>query len=445
MVGTPGGTPDPTGNGGPAAATPDATATPDAPTGVAPTPTTVDEPAANPSFGLTPDALGERSADTAFTPNALGSPVGVPAASPISELFDDREVVPWPIILAAIGVVLAFGAAIQLVVALQRVLELLVISGFLALVLSPAVSLLVRLKMRRGMATAIVFLLGMATFGGLGYLFIHPLYREAISFADDLPGLLAKTEAGKGQLGSLIAKYNLQDTAATEIPKIRDYLSHLGGPALTVAKRVLSGLGGLVVLSTLVFLMLLEGPTVVHGVLRVLPPRRARRMRRILDDVAKSVTGYVVGNVATSCIAGLICGITLSLLGVPFPIVFGVWVALVDFIPLVGGLLAGVPTVAFAALRSPTAGIITLIVFLVYQQLENHLLNPIIMSKTVKLNPLWVILSVLAGAQLAGFVGALLAIPAAGAIHVIGRDIWDERRGRLKRIPTEGPDETPIA
>jgi predicted PurR-regulated permease PerM len=101
---------------------------------------------------------------------------------------------------------------------------------------------------------------------------------------------------------------------------------------------------------------------------------------------------------------------------------------LVDLLPLVGGLLAGVPTVAFAFLHSPTAGIVTAIVFLVYQQVENHILNPVIMSRTVKLNPLWVILSVVAGAQLAGFVGALLAIPAAGAIQVILRELWEDWR-----------------
>jgi predicted PurR-regulated permease PerM len=80
----------------------------------------------------------------------------------------------------------------------------------------------------------------------------------------------------------------------------------------------------------------------------------------------------------------------------------------------------------------------------VYQQVENHALNPLIMSRTVKLNPLWVLLSVLAGAELAGFLGALFAIPAAGTIHVIARDIWDERRGRLKQTPTTGPHQTPL-
>src|SRR5215469_16671602 len=100
---------------------------------------------------------------------------------------DDRahEEVPWRIIWSAIGVVLGAAVAVELVFALERVIELLVISGFLAVVLSPAVSGLVRLRIRRGFATAIVFFLGMAAFAGLAYLFIHPLYRQAIRFADD--------------------------------------------------------------------------------------------------------------------------------------------------------------------------------------------------------------------------------------------------------------------
>jgi predicted PurR-regulated permease PerM len=384
---------------------------------------------------------------------ALGAPVGSggrldPAVVSVpAEAADGRvprDEVPWRIIWSAIGVVLGAAAAIELIIALQRVIELIVIAGFLAVVLSPAVGALVRVKIRRGLATAIVFLLGMAAFGSLGYLFIHPLYREAIRFANDLPGTLARVQAGKGRIGSIVARYHLQKDAATYIPKIRDYLSHLGGPALSVARTVLSGLGGLVVLSIMTFLLLLEGPTMVGGVLRILPAPHARRVRRILDDVAKSVTGYVIGNFATSVIAGVVVCITLLVLNVPFAIVFGVWVALIDLLPLIGGLLAGVPTVAFAFLYSPTAGIITLVMFLIYQQVENHLLNPLIMSRTVKLNPLWVLLSVLAGAELAGFIGALLAIPAAGTIHVIGRDIWDERRGRLKTTPTVGPEGTPL-
>ena len=107
-------------------------------------------------------------------------------------------------------------------------------------------------------------------------------------------------EAGKGPLGDLISKYHLQKTAAEQIPKVRTWFSHLGGPALSLARKIVSGLGGVITVMVLTFLILLEGPGLVRGVLSGMPDRHARRIRRILDDVAKSVTGYVVGNTATS-------------------------------------------------------------------------------------------------------------------------------------------------
>jgi len=129
-----------------------------------------------------------------------------------------------------------------------------------------------------------------------------------------------------------------------------------------------------------------------------------------------------------------VVGVTLAILGVPFALLLGVFVALVDLLPLVGGLLAGVPVVIIAAIHSVAAGIVMLVVFLVYQQVENHILNPVIMSKTVRMNPFWVLLAVLIGATLGGrvgadlgtFVGALIGIPVGGALQVVVREI---RRG----------------
>ena len=342
-----------------------------------------------------------------------------------------REHVPWRTILAAIGCVLAAVILIELVLALQRVIALVVAGTFLAVVLSPAVSGLVRVGFRRGLATLLVFLVGLAAFGGLGYLFIHPLYREAVKLSNDVPGILARVQEGKGTLGRLVKRYHLEKTAQEQIPKLRKSLGKLNGPAYKVARRVITGIGGLVTVMVLTFLILLEGPGMVGAALGLLPPERSVRVRRILADVSRSVTGYVLGNVATSLIAGVVCLVALLATGVPFATVWGVWVAMVDLLPLVGGLLAGVPTVAFAFLHSVSAGIVLAIVFLVYQQIENHILNPLIMSRTVRLNPLWVILSVLAGAQLAGIGGALIAIPAAASIQVIIRDLWNERQERL--------------
>ncbi len=140
----------------------------------------------------------------------------------------------------------------------------------------------------------------------------------------------------------------------------------------------------------------------------------------------------MLGNFATSIIAGVVVLVTLMLLGVPFPFLWALWVALVDFLPMIGGALAGIPVVLFALTHSYSAAIVTLVVFLIYTQVENHILNPVIMSRTVKINPLLVLVSILVGASLGswiggffgGFVAALLAIPAAGAIQVIVRTFW---------------------
>jgi len=154
----------------------------------------------------------------------------------------------------------------------------------------------------------------------------------------------------------------------------------------------------------------------------------------VVNESIRSVTGYMLGNFLTSLIAGVIVGITLAILGVPFALLLGAFVALVDLLPLVGGLLAGVPVVIIAVIHSVPAGIVMLVVFLTYQQIENHILNPVIMSRTVRLNPFWVLLAVLLGATLGGkvgadlgaFVGALIGIPVGGALQVVVREI---RRG----------------
>ncbi len=140
----------------------------------------------------------------------------------------------------------------------------------------------------------------------------------------------------------------------------------------------------------------------------------------------------MVGNLTTSVIAGVVVFVTLLVLGVPYPFLWALWVALVDFLPMIGGALAGIPTVLFALGHSLTAGIITLVVFLIYTQVENHVLNPVVMSRTARVNPLLVLISILVGASIGfwiggtfgGFVAALLAIPTASALQVAIREIW---------------------
>src|SRR5205814_9006387 len=173
----------------------------------------------------------------------------------------------------------------------------------------------------------------------------------------------------------------------------------LGKLALALGKGAASLLIALATIFFLVLLLLLEGPKMRSWLLANMTSARAARVRRVSAQVNRAVTGYMAGNLLTSLIAGAVVFVTLLVLGVPFPFLWALWVALVDFLPMIGGALAGIPTVLFATAHSLTAGIVTLIVFIAYQQIENHVLNPVVMSRTVSVNPLLVLLSILVGAS----------------------------------------------
>jgi predicted PurR-regulated permease PerM len=259
-----------------------------------------------------------------------------------------------------------------------------------------------------------------------------PLANGITHLADVLPNYVSQVDHGRGWLGHLARKYHVQEWVRKNAPKLVGLGQGLAKPALTLGKGAATLLIALVTIFVLVLLLLLEGPKMRAGLLGLMAPARAERYSRIAREVNRSVTGYMLGNFLTSLIAGLVVLVTLLLLHVPFPFLWALWVALVDFLPMIGGALAGFPTVLFAAAHSLTAGIVTLVVFLIYTQLENHVLNPIVMSRTVKVSPLLVLVAILVGASLGSliggifgaFVAAFLAIPAAGAIQVLIRELW---------------------
>ncbi|HKN90624.1 MAG TPA: AI-2E family transporter [Acidimicrobiia bacterium] len=339
---------------------------------------------------------------------------------------------------------LAFSIAVLLLWKLRRIVGLVVIAAFFAIILNPLVDAVTRLRIRRSTATTVVFLLGVGAFAAMTYTFVRPVYDAGQSFARDIPGFVERAKNGEGRVGELIKRYHIDEKVAKNAPKLQDALKNAGGPAVRTAQRAASGLLALLTIAVLSFLMLLEAPGIIGAFLGLLSPQRALQVRRIGADAAGAVTGYMAGNLVISLIAGLTTWVFLIIVHVPFAGVLGLWVGFADLLPLVGATIGAIPTIAIAFLHSTGSGIAVLIMYIVYQQIENHLLQPVVMSRTVKLNPLGVLLSALIGVELAGFVGALLAIPFAGAIQVVIRDLWDERMQRLKSVPTVGVDETPI-
>jgi predicted PurR-regulated permease PerM len=333
--------------------------------------------------------------------------------------------------LAIIALVLGSTIVVLVLWRLRVFVLLVLLSLFLATLLNPFVVALVRRGLRRGTAVGAVYVVLFLVGGGLGYLLFHPVYSSAARLARDLPSLVSQARRGKGLVGDIVTHFHLARYISAHALQLQNVVRHLGKPALAVGKTVVSGVVGLVTVAVLTFFVLLEAPLIFRGALRWLPAHRAEVARQIADGMARQVTGYMLGNLATSVTAGLVVWVSLEITGVPFATVLAIWVAIVDFLPLIGGLLAGVPTVMLAFLHSVTAGIVTVIVFLVYQQIENHVLMPVVVSRTVRLNLLWVLLAVLIGAEVGNLVGstfgalvgALLAVPAAGAIQVATRAI----------------------
>jgi len=336
--------------------------------------------------------------------------------------------------------------AYQAFIAEGRIVTYLVVAVFFAIVLTPPVDYLQhRVRIRRGIATLLVVLAGLGLFSAMIYAFVKPIAEQASQFSHDLPQYVEDARDGKGPIGDLVKRYDLEQKVKDNQTKINDALTSFGKNGLDIVRQIFSTIIAIITVMVLTILILLEGPTLSDNALNLVPEQHRERVRRVAIDAARAVSGYVFGNLLISFIAGLAAWIMLLILGVPYAATLGLFVAFADLIPLVGATLGAVPTVAFAFLHSVPAGIIMLIFFIVYQQFENHVLQVTIMAKTVKLNPLAVLVSVLLGVELFGFLGALLAIPVGGIIQVIARDMYDEHRGRLKEEVTIGAAEVPVS
>jgi predicted PurR-regulated permease PerM len=345
----------------------------------------------------------------------------------------DKRGVPLRTIVAAVTVVALFILAGKLVYRLRDVMLLVIVAGFLALLLNPLVVMFQKhVVARRGFAVAIVAALAALAFAGLAIAFGYPLANAITHLIDKVSVYVANAQHGTGWIGKLVRKYHVEQWVQHNSQKLVSYGQSLSAPALQFGKGAFNLVVELLTIFILVLLLLLEGPKLRAGILKLMKPSVAAEVSAVSGEVSRAVTGYMLGNFLTSLIAGAVVFVTLMIVGVPFAALWALWVALVDFLPMIGGALAGIPAVAFAFFQSTTAGVATLVVFLVYTQIENHILNPVIMSRTVRISPLLVLISVLVGASVGswiggtfgGFVAALLAIPLAGAAQVIVREAW---------------------
>jgi predicted PurR-regulated permease PerM len=335
-------------------------------------------------------------------------------------------------VLSLLATIIAVAVILEVVWIARHVLTWILISLFLALALNPAVEWFQRRGLRRrGLAAALTYLLTLAFFVAIGFLFVPTLVSQVNDFVQKLPDYVHDITHGRGRLGFLETKYHIQERIENAVKDGgASKVLGLSGAAVSIAKGVITIVVATVTIAFMTFFMLLEGPAWMDRFYGLLPERSQPRWRKVGHDIYRTVGGYVTGNLLISLIAGGLTTIVLLIMGVPYAVALGLLVAILDLIPLAGATIAAILIGVVAFLHSIPAGIVVIAFFVVYQQVENHLLQPVIYGRTVQLSPLAVLISILIGAELAGILGALAAIPVAGSIQVILVDWLRERRGR---------------
>ena len=240
--------------------------------------------------------------------------------------------------------------------------------------------------------------------------------------------MLQKLTEGHGRLGFLERRFHVVEHARASIAQ-HGGTTLFARPAVNAASGLLSTGAAAITVAFLTLFVALGGRSWLDGVLELVPERSRPRWRRAGSGVSNAVGGYVAGNLLISVVAGTVTTLILLATHVPYPVPLGLIVAAFDLLPLVGATLGAIVVGAVALTKAVPTMLIVVAGMIVYQQIENNLLQPIVYHRTVQVSALAVTVSVAAGAQIGGIVGALMGIPVAGALKVVSGELRAWRRG----------------
>jgi predicted PurR-regulated permease PerM len=314
------------------------------------------------------------------------------------------------------------------VYALRTIVIQLVIAIVLAMAAEPLVRFFERRGAPRGRAVGVSFGLVAIMLFAFGYLLVKPLVDESTRLVHDAPALVQHLSRGDGHFGFLETRFHVVEHTRDAVDSGR--LTAAAGPAWSVVASAVQTAGAILFIAFLALFVQLGGRQWFDSLVELAPERGRARIRRAGRGISTAVGGYVAGNLVISVVAGTVTTVVLLALSVPYPIALGVLVGVFDLIPLVGAT-AGMVVVAAVAVgtRGVAVTAIAVVAMIIYQQLENNVLQQLVYHRTVKLSPLAIALSVAAGAELAGVPGALLGIPFAGAVKVVSQELVAWRRG----------------
>jgi predicted PurR-regulated permease PerM len=376
------------------------------------------------------DQTGQDQTGLPAVPDAPGplSQAG-PAALPVPSdvLARTRLAVAWPPMTYWVRATLVVVATLAVVFAARQVthvLLLVVIAFVLAVGMDPAVRWLGQFRVRRGWAVTLIFS-GLVLFLGLFLVLLIPaMVRQIQQFAGALPDYLRDLQAREDWVGNLARRADISDRVQAFIADIPSRVGQSFNTIIGFAGTIFGRVFDLFTVGILSIYFMLSLPSLGRLVASLTAPAHRAQVGTVLERSLEKIGGYVIGNLITSAVCGVLAVIALLAIRVPYAVPLGLWAGVADLIPMVGSYLGAIPAVLVALTKGPVYGLVTVAYFIAYQQFENYVLAPRVYKNAIDLSPAAVVVSTLIGGSLAGFAGALLALPVAATIKVVIFDVW---------------------
>jgi predicted PurR-regulated permease PerM len=313
-------------------------------------------------------------------------------------------------------------AVVALIVVVRDVLILIGLALFLAVGLEPAVSWLTTRHLPRPAAVTAVITLTVGLVAGFFALAIPVLVAQGTQFFTQLPGYLRAAHDHNTFLGNLNDRFHVQHSLEQAFSGAGS-LPGLAGGVLGAGVAVVTGVTSLLIVLILTIYIVADLPRIRANAYRLLPASRRPRAIQIGDEIIAKVGTYVLGALLIASIAGAATVIWLLIFGVPYALLLGLFVALLDLLPVLGSTIGGIVVSLVALTVSPPVALATAAFYLAYRFIEDYLLVPRIIGKVLEVPALATILAVLLGVALFGVLGAVIAIPAAAAIQLLIREL----------------------
>jgi predicted PurR-regulated permease PerM len=335
-----------------------------------------------------------------------------------------------------IGLTATFGVAVAYmivrgIVLAGEVLSLIAVALVIGIGLDPAVRFLTRRRLSRPWAVVAITLGFLAIVAGFVAAAVPPISHEISMLSHQIPHYRAELAAGRGPVGHLVSRFHLNNYFRSNRGGSKGVISFdVVGGVLGAGKAALSVVASTLLIVVLTVYFLAALPRIEATGLRLVPASRRERARLLSNEVFIRVGGFVLGNLVTSFVAGLGTFLWMTAFGLPYPLLLGIFVGFADLIPVVGSTVGGIVVSLVALSHSVPIALATAAFYIVYRVVEDYLLSPRVMARTVKVSPGITIIATLLGAALLGIVGALVAIPIAATIQLLLEEMAYPRMDR---------------